>query len=229
MALPDLPTSLLKIIPSYLYQQYSDDDDLQAFVSAYNGMAQDYVDWFNAVNLPIYSGPGVSDLLLDWVGEGLYGIPRPTLPFGSSQTVVVGPFNTIAFNTFTFNGSIAGTRGVGEGIGQFQIGIGAIGVGSFAPVSDDIYRRVLTWHTYKADGRQFSIPWLKRRVTRFLFEENGVGYNVDSTYDVNVTFDVDQCIIAIPASASMATVFQAAVDVGVLDLPFQYTFIVDLV
>jgi len=43
---PTAPTTLTKVIPSYLYQEYSDDDDLQAFVMAYNGLAQQYVTWF---------------------------------------------------------------------------------------------------------------------------------------------------------------------------------------
>lgn len=33
------------IIKSYLYTQYNDDDDLQAFVSAYNSMAQEIYAW----------------------------------------------------------------------------------------------------------------------------------------------------------------------------------------
>lgn len=68
---------LSQTIPSYLYQEYSDDVDLQAFVSAYNQMTQQYVTWFNTIGLPIYTG--LSGPLLDWVCNGLYGYYRPTL------------------------------------------------------------------------------------------------------------------------------------------------------
>jgi hypothetical protein len=39
--------------------------------------------------------------------------------------------------------------------------------------TDDIYRRVLTWHFYKGDGNYFSMPFLKRRVWRFLYGQDG--------------------------------------------------------
>src|SRR5215472_3249732 len=60
-------TGLTTVIPSYLYQEYSDDEDLQGFVEAQNEMQQNYVDTFNALNLPIYTSYPVSGALLDWV------------------------------------------------------------------------------------------------------------------------------------------------------------------
>ena len=39
---------LASTIKSYLYQEYAQDNDLQAFVDAYNAIAQGYQDWFNA-------------------------------------------------------------------------------------------------------------------------------------------------------------------------------------
>jgi hypothetical protein len=44
------------IIKSYLYTQYNDDDDLQAFVTAYNTMAQEIYSWMINANLPIFVG-----------------------------------------------------------------------------------------------------------------------------------------------------------------------------
>ena len=41
------PAYLAKAIPSYLYVQYNDDDDLQAFVQAYNELAQEIITWLN--------------------------------------------------------------------------------------------------------------------------------------------------------------------------------------
>ncbi|MGG5195353.1 hypothetical protein ACFMPF_23685 [Citrobacter sp. S5] len=44
------------IIKSYLYTQYNDDDDIQAFVTAYNTMAQEIYSWMTNANLPIFVG-----------------------------------------------------------------------------------------------------------------------------------------------------------------------------
>ncbi len=66
-----------KTIPSYLYALYQDDDDLQAFVAEQNNLTQSYVDWFNQIGLPIYTGPLIVGYFLDWVSQGLYGYKRP--------------------------------------------------------------------------------------------------------------------------------------------------------
>jgi hypothetical protein len=86
-------------IPAYLYEEYTDDDDLQAFFTAYNQWQQDFVDTFNGLNLPIYTQPKINGELLDWVGQGIYGYPRPTLsPFTKGR--MIGPYNTYAYNTW---------------------------------------------------------------------------------------------------------------------------------
>jgi len=93
---PSGPTGLTTALPSYLYQQYTDDDDLQAFVLAYNTYAQEFVDWFNSINLPIYTQPQIFGALLDWVAAGIYGLARPVLSSGTFHSV--GPYNTQYFN-----------------------------------------------------------------------------------------------------------------------------------
>ena len=67
-----LPTSnntLQAIIPAYVYQQYADDDDIQAFNSAYNNTAQSYLNWFTGIELPIYTSSTINGALLDWVAR----------------------------------------------------------------------------------------------------------------------------------------------------------------
>ncbi|HET8686956.1 MAG TPA: hypothetical protein VFM18_09875, partial [Methanosarcina sp.] len=49
-------------IKSYLYQEYQDDLDLQAFVNAYNAYTQSYVDWYNQTALPIYAPLTTTDV-----------------------------------------------------------------------------------------------------------------------------------------------------------------------
>jgi hypothetical protein len=202
---------LTKIIPAYLYQEYNDDPDLQALIDAWNAMAQEYVDWFNQVGLPIYTGQNslVFGPLLDWVAAGLYGFNRPVLPFGLTSTD--GLFNSLLFNEIPFNQSNVSSAD------------------SFV-TNDDTFRRVITWHFFKGDGKQFTIRWLKRRIARFLFGANGINFNVDQTYDVSVTFGIgDQVIIEIPTSLDYAAIFKAAADSGVLELPFQHTWVVNLI
>jgi hypothetical protein len=232
---------LQKVIPSYLYKQYSDDDACQAFVDAYNGLSQQYVDWYNTVGLPIYTE--LSGLLLDWVGGGVYDIVRPVLPFGLKKYLGL-------LNTYTLNQKILplNTREV-------------VNPDSFA-TTDDVYQRVITWHFFKGDGFQFSINWLKRRVMRFLLGANGKNFNVDQTYRVSVTFGVDNAatitlvdhVTVLGGNTALigragfnrvqfnqldvvtmsldpfplAPVFQAAVNAGVLELPFQYSWTVNI-
>lgn len=165
---PPGPTGLTRVIASYLYKQYQDDDDLQAFVAAYNQLAQVYLQTMLDLNLPIYTGSVIAGPLLDWVGRGLYGLPRP--PLSSDQINVVGPFGTYAFGMLAYGDLyVADTN--------FQ-----------TVTTDDFYKRILTWHLWKADGKVFTVRWLKRRIMRFLVGTNGTGPNIDQTYQVSVTF-----------------------------------------
>ena len=42
-----------------------------------------------------------------------------------------------------------------------------VGPDDIVVADDDTYRRCLTWHYQKGDGKYFNIRWLKRRVMRF--------------------------------------------------------------
>jgi hypothetical protein len=238
---PPGPTSLQKTIPSYLYEQYRNDDNLAAFVRAYNKLTQQYVTWFNQINLPVYTGPLIAGSLLDWVAEGLYGITRPALGSGTNRNL--GPYNTVAYNTLAYN--------------QLK----KIGPQNVTATTDDIFKRIITWNFYKGDGKVFNIRWLKRRVMRFLEGTNGVNFNVSTTYSVSVTFGVGNQVninlsntirtvtggaiynrfgynrIAYNATLSTsqqsaplpnAVIFKEAVDAGVLDLPFQFQWVVNI-
>jgi hypothetical protein len=236
---PSGPTSVSKTIPAYLYQEYADDDDLQSFFAAYNEIAQEFVDWFNAISLPVYTGPLISGALLDWVAAGLYGMTRPSLPTGSSRNA--GPLNTYELNTLALNEL---TREDDE---------------EFFATSDDTFKRILTWHLYKGDGKVFNVRWLKRRVLRFLLGVNGTDVDVSDTSRISVSFGVgnqvdigivpgvrtvvggaipnfgilngfamnelDTAFVAYP-SIPEAVILKAAIDDGVLELPFQFDYVV---
>lgn len=203
---PSSPTTLVKTIPSYLYQQYADDDSLQAFVGGYNGMTQTYVDWFATVGLPVYTG--LSGALLDWVAQGLYGFKRPAI--ASPYTSAKGAFNTFLFNSLVFNGYIPSTAG------------------TYYTTNDDIFKRYLTWHLYRGDGRTFSIQWLKRRVLRFLLGANGIDVNVSDTSAISVSISNPYVTITVSTSLQLGSgVFQAlqyGIQNGILELPPQYVY-----
>lgn len=238
---PSGPTTIQGTIPSYLYQEYSDDDDLQAFVTAYNTIAQQYIDTFNQLNLPIYTGPLIVGSLLDWVALGLYGLERPTLSSGLNRNL--GSLNTWVLNSLAFN--------------AYKL----IGPHNIAVTTDDIFKRIITWNFFKGDGNFFNIRWLKRRIMRFLYGTNGSNINVDQTYQVSVTFGVANQVDIVLISGNRritggaifnrfafnslpfdaiktaytpitplpnAAVFKEALMSGVLQLPFQYQYIVSI-
>lgn len=237
------PTTLGTLIPSYVYQEYSDDDDIQAFFSAYNNYAQLYIDWFQNIELPVITNPNVNGALLDWVALGLYGMQRPLLP-STFINVNIG-----ALNTWVLNGLVLD-------------GYKHVGPSTYYIADDDTFRRILIWHLYKGDGKRFDIRWLKRRIQRFLTGANGGAGTTDQTYGVSVTFGVgnnvdinfnsrrfisaggsilntnlmngfvlndleDVVTVSLPVSP-FVNVFKAAVLSGALELPFQYTFTVNI-
>lgn len=230
-------TNLQVAIPAYAYKQYQTDDNIQSFFGAYNTYAQSYLDFFNNLNLPIY--PLLGGPLLDWVGQGLYGITRPIIV--ENNVTYNGLINTYQFNTLEFNQQ------------------GTAGSETFIPVTDDIYQRCITWQFYKGDGRNFTIPWLKNRIMRFLTCANGIPTNIDDTSRISVTFgngnqidinlvtgltyiyqdsafNMNEFNTVMPNSYSTITIqnqgfalgqtFIDAVYCGVLELPFQFTYVV---
>lgn len=186
-----------QVIKQYLYQQYQDDLDIQAFVDAFNGIAQGYVDWANNIGIPIYTT--LSGAALDWVGQSLYGYARP----------IIGAISGAIYNTFNYNQQTYGT-----GVIQAQL------------ASDDVYKRVLTWKLHRGDGRYTNVQWLKRRIKRFLIGVNGASPDLDHTQEISVQFGPNNAITVVinypqdPASVGLACQY---INAGVLDVPFQYS------
>lgn len=205
---PPKAPALTKILPSYLYEQYHDDVDLQCLVDGQNAVTQAYMDWFNSINLPVYTGPMIVGPLLDWVAEGLYGIKRPSIALTSSSGD--GPYNTYTMNFLPFNS--------GSGNSSSTV----------FTVTDDIFKRIITWHFYKGDGRIFTTSWLKRRIMRFLGGVNGTDYGVDQTNQVSVVFTAKLTVTITISSGTIpvtyAPILRAAIISGVLPLPFQYVY-----
>lgn len=196
------PVSVLKTIPAYPYVQYQDDDNISCFFDALNIYAQAYVDWFNALDLPIYTKAPVEGALLDWVATSLYGIGRPGLPVseGSPST---GPVNTFTTNEIPVNGFIEGTPD------------------TYVSVNDDFFRRILTWQLYRGDGDFPSPAWLKRRINRFLNGINGTDVTDNTTYEVSIVPSAVRAWTITIAGTTAGLIFKHAVAANIIELPFQ--------
>lgn len=198
---------LQNVIPSYLYWEYSDDQDLQAFVTTFNSLTQGYLDWFKNTPLGLYTSPNINGPLLDWIGQGVYGIPRPVL---STQTTVVrAGYNEFPYNTDPYDYLSRSSSGTAQ------------------LASDDIYKRMMTWNLYRGDGQMFTMGWLKNRINRFINGANGSDYAVLN----------NPPSISVSGNTFTITTFDDAVSVALQELvasrlvsvPFQYNFTFSLV
>jgi len=182
---------LTQQIPSYPYQQYASDENISAFFTAYNQLSQSNLDTINAVQLPIYFDQ--SGDLLDWCAAGIYGLYRNALPVGGY--IERGPVNTFELNTEQPNESqlIANTASY--------------------TVNDLVFQRIIQWNTFKGDGYQFNIRWLKRRVQRFL---SGAIFP-DQTYQISVTFTGENAVLIILLPPTSVTPSSAEYNVAAYD------------
>jgi hypothetical protein len=201
IAAPPLP--LQATIPAYLYQQYADDETLQAFIYADNLLAQGYLNWMNATPLGVYTSPAISGPLLDWVGNGIYGIERPVFST-LSTTFVSDAVNFLPTNTIATDGSLTTESGTA------------------ITANDDYYKRTLTWCTYIGDGRVFNFPNLRKRVARFLYGVNGTDITLSQAQNValSVGSNPNDVTITIPAGTA-SSYFSDALASGTLPFPFM--------
>jgi hypothetical protein len=194
-----------EVIPAYVYGEYSDDDNIGTFFIVANTLTQQYVSFFHDVNLPIYTNPLIVGSLLDWVINGIYGLPRSLIQVGTNE--VYGVIDTYPIDSLIIDG--------------YRV----VSKAAYNLMTDDTYRRVLTWHFYKGDGQQFTIKWLKRRIARFINLTNIYNTGIDDTSFVSVTVEANNVIaIVVKSSNPNASIFQQLLIDHLLELPFQYTF-----
>ena len=198
---------LTQVLPAYLYQQYTQDqysDDLQAFFTAYNTTSQQYLDATNILNLPIYTVQSYP--LLDWTALGIYGMARPTLGVSFSFSTL-GVYDTVPYDTTAYSEDVKTNPT------------------NFYTVTDDYFKRILTWNFYKGDGFQYTTQWLKRRVARFLYGVNGTDIpDIADIYNISVVYGSNNAITIHIPNIGISSFFQAAVASGALQLPFEYSY-----
>lgn len=208
MTNPNFPTEppLTTTLNSYPYVQYSDDENVSAFFTAYNSASLSNLSYVNGLNLPNFLSQ--TGTLLNYTVQGIYGISRQDLPFGGPRPF--GPFNTFELNQ--------------EELNEFKF----ISNSNSYAVSDLVFQRITQWCIYKGDGFQFTPKWLKRRVIRFLSGE----LYPDNTYQVSVTYPTLQSILIIinsgEYSLDLAPILAAGIEAGVLLLPLEYTVTVEI-
>lgn len=226
---------LQTIVPAYVYTQYNDDEYVTAFFTAFNEMAQGYLDWFNETPLPVWTSPNVSGSLLDYIGNNIYGISRPVI--STSGKTTSGELGT----------NVLGTHPMGT--------LSIVESGTAKIANDDIYKRVLTWTLFKGDGIQMSVEWIRKRIARFLYGVDGTDINVGLITNVSLTFPsfpydsvtgelgtnilgihpmgvlyskrLHDITITLP-SGTVSTVFYDLFQSGDLPMPFQMNFTVQI-
>ncbi|WP_196424728.1 hypothetical protein [Commensalibacter melissae] len=135
----------------YLYLQWKEDDNLDAFVKVHNETTDKYLDEIRKLNIPNYKTK--NGKFLDYVAKNLYGISRK--PLLNAQTIVEMGINIDDPNTISPNDA-------------------KILSNSFRHEITDIeFRKIIEWNVYREDGFHFTIPWLKRRLSRFLSYSSG--------------------------------------------------------
>jgi hypothetical protein len=200
---------LTQTIPAYVYQEYSDDSDIQAFNTNYNEMAQAYVTWFATANLPIYtaqSGP-----LLDWVANGIYGEYRATLQGALVSDDVFQ--RCITWDFYKGDGQqfnirwlkrrlmrfLTGTNGTDPGINQtYNISV------TFG-TPNIVYINILGGIAEIIGGIEF----------------NQTQYNAEQFNELDLS--IQNYLIS-----TLQATLQEAINSGVLQLPFQFVYIVGI-
>lgn len=228
---------LTDIIPAYIYKQYQDDENILAFADGINSLSQEYLDWFNQTPMGVYTNSNVAGALLDWVGNNLYGLFRPTI--STSSITSSGELGTNTLGTHTI-GTLTVTNS-----GTAQV------------ANDDIYKRLMTWFLYRGDGVQMSVEWVRRRVARFIYGAYGADIDVGLITNVGIALPTDSTtlgstnsfavntqavntsvpititqshalVITVP-NIAMGNTFQTLFNGNYLPLPFQVNFKVVLV
>ncbi|MGC9216164.1 hypothetical protein, partial [Acidithiobacillus sp.] len=159
---------LQTVIPAYLYDQYNDDETLQAFIDAFNAMGQGYLDWYLNTPLAVYTSDAIVGPLLDVTAMNIYGLTRPVV---SSLSIHESGFY--------------GDDGYGFGSAYGMASVDETGTAYAA--TDDVFKRVMTWILWRGfDGMQMSIEWMKKRIARFLYGVNGSDVPVSDTNNISI-------------------------------------------
>lgn len=225
-----------KFLYAYAYEQYRDDANVVAFFRVYTQIGQSYLDALNALDLPIYSGPNLTGELLDWVLVGLYGIDRPALPM--SGAYAIGSYGTYTYGSLSY-----GARHIVNPSTFYQTTDDIYKrLATWALYKGDgrvfdirwLKRRIIRFLT-GVDGTdgvtdqtyQVSVTVVGSLVTIRIYEglrsvTGGAIYGRFS-YGTKYYGQLDSNYVKY-SSLDLAGILKSAIDSGVLELPFQFTY-----
>jgi hypothetical protein len=195
---PFNPDAISTDNPVYVYtgNDFEKSPDVQALVEVANGGFNAVIENLRNLNVGLYNDKCCE--WLDWFASGVFGFYRPTIAIGDAVRADGG------WGAFGF-----GENGWGYGVLSSDP--------SFETVPDSIFKKVIEWHLYRADGFQFSIPWLRRRIQRFT-GESVVGITLSSW-----TFTIEL------SKNKTTSFFKYLQSSGKLMLPEQYSYTVNLI
>ena len=152
-------------IPAYPYYQYTDDEDIKIIFDATNEFLQEHLSAFYNLNFPIYTN--FNGLWLDWVAKGIYGFIRPIYAIDSGTSGAGSAMDMTTIDDTSIESYHLGTES------------------NYGTLTDDGFKRLIMWHTFKGDGDNFGILWLKRRIKRFI--QADFFQFVGTTHDISIT------------------------------------------
>lgn len=148
----------------YFYYQYTKNLDLKLLADVLGDEFQEILDFVNGFNPADYSAH--EGAMLDFLAAGLYDFYRPVIATGAA-IAGLGALGSAAQGSLAWGGGIPG-----------------VPVTNYKTLTDDEFKRVLQWHLYFADGKTFTILWLKRRIKRFISPWFSI---IDDTSDISIT------------------------------------------
>lgn len=194
-----------KLVKSYVYQQYRDDADIIALFDAYNQIAQDYLKTFLSHSPAIYIDDVWTSGELTYLAWFLWGQRRWYSDYASSIDLE-GAIDELPIDWISAGGSLPKPR-------QKLL------------INDDTFRRIMTWNLYRGDGAQFTIPWLKKRIKRWMIGVNGYAplFGDANEISVNISNKIVN-ISVVTTDTSLLLSLQAALYSGALNVPAGFTF-----
>lgn len=222
---------------SYLYEQYKPDENVQAFFTAYNDYTQQNLDHINAAQLPVFLNQ--SGDLLTWCGNGIYGIPRNPLPVGGP--IPFGPLNTFEANTeqpnyFNYlpnsNQYILSDLAY-QRVLQWNTLKGDGYMFTIRWLKRRVYR-FLSGDIFPDNTYQVSVTFPDDQ-TVVIGISPGIGTLVDGAFynskdfaDSPISFNGSVVESNPLAPIDLAPILKAGIEAGLLQLPFQYQYIVEI-
>jgi len=229
--------NITSTIKSYVYIQYADDPDISAFFASYNALSQQNLDQINGYQLPIYSSQGGA--LLDWAASSIYGIFRPSLSSGGPRPI--GPYDTAPYNTEPYDGF----RRINDSTNFIADDLTYQRIIQWNTFKGDGFHFTIRWlknrverflrgATFPDQTYEVSVSFTSETDVLISVSETnqvltgGAFYNSQNFGGMGNAFNQVKTQGTTHAPTALASALKSSVISGVLTLPFQYSFTVQI-